>query len=212
MSHYKPISQQWSDKDVQKYRQWYFSWLNYIEKKCPVFKKKLRIFEIGSGVGSMASLLHERGHEVTGSDISDLMVKSAALHCKPIRFVLCDIQKKIPSSTKFNVVMGFEVLEHVPNLTAALKSIYQGLDINGYFIGTTPYPYKKNFIDPTHVNVHFPSEWEGMFRKAGFREVHVYPMSFFPLIWRIHKLFNPVLPFYTPLPLFISTTLIVAKK
>lgn len=212
LSNYKPIAGSWSKEDVKKYEQWYFSWLKYIDEKCKVLQKKANIFEIGSGVGSMTSLLFKRGHDVTGSDISGFMVKVANELCKPSRFIYCDIQKGIPLKKKFDVIMGFEVLEHVPNLQKALKNIHISLKNQGYFIGTSPYPYAKNYLDKTHVHVLYPQQWRKLFIENGFSSVELYPMSFLPLLWRLDRMLNPVLPFNISWPMFVSTVLIVSKK
>ena len=211
-THYHSLSGEWSRLDVERYKQWYFSWLNYLQSTCSIFQKKLDIFEIGSGVGAMAELLREQGHNITGSDISPYIVSCANKLCAPIRFLACDIQNRIPLKKKFDVVLGLEVIEHVPDVQKALRVIHTALNDNGYFIGTTPYPFKKNFIDKTHVNVKYPDEWREEFRKAGFSDVAVHPMSFLPFLWRINKRLNPVLPFYMSWPYFVSTSLIVAKK
>lgn len=212
MSHYHPQEGQWSHADVEKYKRWYFSWINYIEKKCPRLRTRAKIFEIGSAVGSVAHLLYERGHDVTGSDISGLMVKTAQALCRPIPFVHCDVQKNIPGTKRYDAVLGFEVLEHVYDLPRALANIRKSLLPGGYFIGTSPYPYKKNYLDRTHVNVMYPEDWKRMFMNAGFRMVQVTPMAFFPFFWRLGKYANPVLPFYIPWPFFVSTALIIAQK
>lgn len=208
-SHYKPVKGDWSGEDLKMYMQWYSSWINYILPLLP--RKKGNLLELGSAVGSTAVLLSKSGFRVTGSDISQEMVHKAEQLCKPIRFVYCDIQKGI-SHRGWDAIAGFEVLEHVPNLKKAVGNIYKSLKKGGIFFGSSPYPYQKNFLDPTHCNVHSPDEWKKIFKKTGFVSVKTYPMSFFPFFWRIHRLFNPVLPFYVPLPWFISTTLIVAEK
>lgn len=212
MSHYRPAGSHWSIRDVAKYSQWYFSWINYLEKLCPRLRKKANIFEIGSAVGSVAKLLHERGHVVTGSDISPLMVAAASKLCAPIPFITCDIEKPIPFKKKFDVIIAFEVLEHLHFVDKGLKNIRNSLVATGSFIGTTPYPFNKNFLDPTHVNVKYPGEWKRLLYQAGFSRVSLYPLSFLPFAWRISKYINPVLPFYVPLPFFVSTTLVIAKK
>lgn len=212
LSHYKPELDKWSKKDVEKYKQWYFSWMDFIEKRCVVLQKRAHIFEIGSAMGAVASLLYDRGHDVTGSDISDLMVKEAIKLCKPIPFIHCDIQRGISIQKKFDVIMGFEVLEHLQQIDRAVHNIHQSLRQKGYFIGTSPYPFNKNYIDQTHVNVKYPHEWKQVFLYNGFSDVSMYPMSFCPFFWRLHKSLNIVIPFYISLPLFVSTTLIIAKK
>lgn len=210
-THYHPLGKAWGQRDILRYEQWYFSWINYLEKRCSVLRKKARIFEIGSAVGAVANMLAQRGHEVVGSDISPFMVKKAGELVPSVPFVLCDIQKPIPLKKKFDVIMGFEVLEHVPDLHPALANIKTSLRPGGYFIGTSPYPYPKNHLDGTHVNVKYPHEWEALFRKSGFLHVETSPMSFFPFLWRLGKYCNPVIPRYISWPFFVSTTLIVAQ-
>jgi len=46
----------------------------------------------------------------------------------------------------------------------------------------------------------------------GFRSVKLYPMSFFPFLWRVHSGLNIRLPLFLPFSHFISTCLIVAEK
>ncbi len=210
-SHYQPLGREWSSTDVMRYMKWYFSWIGYIEKRCPAMRRKARIFEIGSAVGAVAKLLHDRGHDVIGSDISPLMVKKAAELCHPVPFVFCDIQKAIPVKETFDIVLGFEVLEHVPDVEKAIRNIKKALKKGGYFIGTSPYPYPKNFLDKTHVNVKYPNEWQEFFKHNGFRTVKTTPMSFLPYAWRLGKYINPVIPISIGWPYFVSTTLIVAQ-
>lgn len=211
-NYYHPVGETWGVRDVAKYSKWYFSWINYIERHCRIFQKRLRIFEIGSAIGAVAKLLHERDHMVVGSDISRKMVAIANDVCRPVPFIRCDIQMAIPSKTKFDVIMAFEVLEHIPKLKKALQNIRASLLPGGYFIGTSPYPYSKNYLDRTHVFVANPNVWKKLFLENGFTQVKTLPMSFLPVVWRLSKMTNPVLPFYIPLPFFVSTTLIIAKK
>ena len=211
-SHYRPMGREWGRRDVAKYAQWYFSWINYIDKHCPILRRDARVFEIGSAVGAVAELLHDRGHDVTGSDISKLMVGTAKILCTPVPFIFCDIQRGIPIKKPFDAIMGFEVLEHVQDLDKALVNIRSALREGGYFIGTSPYPYPKNYLDRTHVNVKYPKEWRQLFLDNGFTQVRLLPMSFLPLAWRLSKHCNPVLPFYISWPFFVSTTLIFAKR
>ena len=210
-SHYQPVEREWGEKDLAKYKNWYNSWLPFIEKSGNFNNGDIDIFEIGSGVGAFVALLAERGYKITGSDISELMVHVGRKVFPQAQFLYCDIEKGIPGHKRFSHVLAFEVLEHLKNPGLAMRNIHRSLQKGGYFIGTTPYPFPKNFKDPTHINVHYPEYWERLFFENGFLEVKMRPMSFFPAIWRVSKYFNFPLPWYIPFPYFVSTTLIAAK-
>jgi cyclopropane fatty-acyl-phospholipid synthase-like methyltransferase len=63
-----------------------------------------------------------------------------------------------------------------------------------------------------HLNVLKPKDWRGFFKRAGFKRVLTFPMSFPPLLYRLSKHLNFCLTFYIKQKYFVSTTLIVAYK
>ena len=207
----QPLSQNWGVNDLIQYKQWYFMWLEFINYKLPIFRR-VNALEVGSGIGAVVSLLRERGVSITGSDISKKMIKIAKSMIPQGDFVYCNIEKKVPNKSFYDLIFAFEVLEHLKNYQLGIKNIYTGLKKGGFFIGTSPYPYKKNFLDPTHYSVHFPEDWKNEFISQGFKNVTVSPMSFLPYIWRISKYFNIPIPIYIRNSKCVSTTLIIAKK
>lgn len=207
----KPLSQNWGVDDLILYRQWYFMWLEFINHKLPIFRR-VNALEIGSGIGAIVSLLKERGVFITGSDISKRMIKTAKSIIPQGDFVFCNIEEDVPKKNFYDLIFAFEVLEHLKNYQLGIKNIYKGLKMSGVFIGTSPYPYKKNLLDPTHYSVHLPEEWKKEFISQGFNNVTVSPMSFLPYLWRISKYLNIPIPLYIHNSKCISTTLIIAKK
>jgi len=207
----KPLSQNWGFDDLIQYRRWYFMWLEFINTKLPIFRH-INALEIGSGIGAIVSLLAERGVTITGSDVSKKMIKIAKSMIPLGDFVYCNIEKNVPKKNFYNLIFAFEVLEHLKNYQQAIKNIYKGLKNGGFFIGTSPYPYKKNLLDPTHYSVRFPDEWKKEFINQGFQGVSVSPMSFLPYLWRISKYLNIPIPLYIQNSKCISTILIIAKK
>ena len=113
----------------------------------------------------------------------------------------------------FDFIFAFEVLEHLDDPVGTIRKIFNLLNDKGVFIGTTPYPFHKNiYADPTHTFVLHPKNWEKILLESGFKEVQSFPMSFFPLIWRMSSKLNIRFPFYIPISGFISTCLLIAKK
>lgn len=211
-SRYKPVEKEWGIQDLMLHRQWYQGWLDYILSKHPTDFKDKTVLEIGCGLGATSSLLSDMGAKVTATDVSPKMLSIASKLRPDIEFFYMDIRKKVSAKKTYDYMFGFEVLEHIDRLEDAGKTIFTLLNKTGVFIGTTPYPYKKNMSDKTHVNVHYPEFWKTYFKKLGFSSVEIYPLSCFPYLWRIHSKLNIILPFFTGTPLFVSTQLIIAKK
>jgi len=209
--YYKPLQSDWSEKDLVKHKNWYYSWIKYIDNFVDLSSGTGKIFEIGSGIGAVVSIYSKRGFECIGSDISEYILERAKKINSDIPFIFCDIEKGIELDDNFDCILGFEVLEHINHLDDAISNIHSKLKEGGYFIGSTPYPYPKNMLDPTHVNVKYPIEWNNLFEKHGF-ETLVTPMSFLPFFHRIHKKLNLVLPRFISYTGFVSTCLIIAKK
>lgn len=210
-SHYKPVNKEWSKEDLHKYKKWYRTWIPYVANKSKISFKNKSVLELGCGIGAVSSLLSEQGAVITGSDVARNMIKSASRLNPHIPYVYYDVMNPFTEKKHFDVVIAFEVLEHVSNLKKAMKNIYDVLSPNGIFIGTTPYPYKKNMKDPTHVNVHKPEFWKLLFTQNKF-VTKVSPMSFSPFLWRLPLSQNVVIPFRVSFPYFVSTTLIIACK
>jgi SAM-dependent methyltransferase len=206
-----PSNNGWQQTQLELYRKWYVSWLTYIDRIVPIYKKGLESFEIGCGIGAVVSHLCDHGICITGSDISKKAVSIAKRLNPNVSFVVCDIENGIPGTRKYDRIFAFEVLEHLNDISGSVDNIKKHLKCNGYFIGTSPYPYSKNLLDPTHVHVMHPDYWRKIFSKHGFVDVTVRPLSCIPFFWKIHRIFHPILPFYIPFRFFISTSLIIAR-
>lgn len=200
------------DLDIQKI--WLSPQWNYINKMVP-FNKGQSVFEMGCGLGYFYQFLHDA--EITKYDGIDLD-HAAVEFCKSIfpnaNFFCSNVEDFLTTRPEFyDRILSFEVLEHVDDPFSVVEKIYSSLKVDGIFIGTSPYPYLKNVLaDKTHQYVLHPMSWKLFFERAGFREVQTYPMSFIPYLWRKAPDFHKVLPFYVPLPYFVSTSLIIAKK
>lgn len=208
---YRPLNAQWGHADLELHKRWYTPWINFIVDRYHITFTHKNILELGCGIAAVSGLISERGGIVTATDVTeDLLEISSGLQ-KKITFEYLDILQKPKQKEAFDIIMGFEVLEHLDRPDIAIRNISIMLKKGGVFIGSTPPPFKKNMTDPTHVNVHYPEYWRQLFLKT-FASVEVQPISVLPYLWKLHKKFNFILPWSTSLPSIVSTTLVVAKK
>lgn len=201
-----------TEQDIYNYKKWFLSQYIFINKFINI-KSTSKILEIGSAFGGFYNILTERQRKnYIGLELDN----DAVLFSNNFFKVDCFKNKSIldyDEHGKKDFVFAFEVLEHFDDPIKEIGKIYETLNSNGIFCGTTPYPFKKNIEgDYTHYFVLHPLNWEKLFYHIGFSEVKTKPMSFIPFIWRIWPFFNIKLPFYIPFKYFISTSLIIAKK
>ena len=208
-SHYK---YSFAANDLKKHHDWFFSQWKFINKQVDLNVSK-SVLEIGSSIGGFIQFLDSRGiKNIVGIDMDKEAVGFAKKIFPMYTFINSSIEK-LNFKTNYDYIFGFEVLEHLENPIFSISKIHKLLKKNGMFIGTSPFPYYKNiYADSTHTYVLHPSNWYKLFFEAGFSEISIYPMTYFPLLWRLSRRLNIRLPIYLPFKYFISTTLIIAKK
>ncbi len=201
----------YSAETVETYKKWFYAqWIEIL--KHVKFSKNTKVLEIGSATGTLFSFLKDsKVTDYLGLELDNDAVKFSNKHFSNL-FKNISIEN-LKTTKKFDYIFAFEVLEHVEDPDKVIEIIFNLLSENGYFIGTSPYPYAKNVLaDKTHKYVLHPLSWKNLFLRNGFKIYDSYAMSFLPFIWRINKYLNIKMPFYIPFPGFISTTLIIAKK
>lgn len=104
--------------------------------------KKAKILDVGNNYGSLIFNLYKAGYKnVYGIDTNNESIKNGKKTYKEIskRMNFYD-GKKIPfASNFFDVVLMFDVIEHIPNVKDFLKEeVYNVLKKNGIFIFQTP--------------------------------------------------------------------------
>ncbi len=201
-----------TQKDIDDYYKWMFVQYSYINKNINLDISQ-NILEIGSAFGGWYNLLG-KPKNYKGIDVDKEVVDEANIFFNTNIFQHQKIED-LSEKEKYKYIFAFEVLEHLENPSLAIKNIYNLLEDkqDSFFIGTTPYPYKKNVLaDDTHLSVLHPLNWKRIFKNQGFKEVKIVPMSFLPFLWRLNKNLNIRIPFYLPINKFISTCLIIAKR
>lgn len=209
-NHYK-VS--FSEDDINEWCDWFMGEWKHIRKQLKL-KRGMRVLDIGSGSGGFYEILQREGckFEYVGLDLDPTIVNFANSHFNVRSFKNQKFEDHRPRK-KYDLIVAFEVLEHVDNPGEFVERIHQMLNPRGVFIGTTPFPFRKNVVsDATHISVLHPLNWERLFLNAGFKKVSSEPMTFLPGLWRLAPKMNVRIPLYVGLPKLVSTSFIKANK
>ena len=211
--YYKGAVGDFAKKDLDASINWFWTWLEKLNQFVPVQKGEGRsVLEIGCSIGAVSHLLAERGFKVVASDISKYAVARAKKLTPSARFLTLDIEKGIPLKEKFDLIISFEVVEHLNDPEKGIQNMYKGLKKGGTLVVSTPYPYRWNFNDPTHINVKYPKEWVKIMEKVGFKNVEYHRFSLIPFFYRYNKRFQIAIPFVIPLPNINSPIYFIGEK
>jgi SAM-dependent methyltransferase len=138
-------------KDAEDFKRLDFI-VSSIRKKCPA---AARILDIGCGNGNISRALGSLGYRVVGVDIDPESVEKAKQQntFPNVRYEISDAQEYI-STGSFDAVVCSEVLEHLTDPEALVKTISQILEPGGLFIATVPNGYgpRESFITK-------PAQW-----------------------------------------------------
>lgn len=158
---------------------------------------KGRLLEIGAARGGFLKVMHDRGWEVKGVEISEDAVKLA----KEVNGIdlFCGSFEDYSSENKFDVICMYQTLEHVANPKEIIKKSYELLNKAGVLIIEVPningYDIKKDKIRrnmvydlPRHLNHFSPSFLSKQIKNFGFQILEIdkyYPQ--FILDWMASK-------------------------
>ena len=102
--------------------------------------KNLKILDVGCGGGIICEPLARLGAKVTGIDFAPNNIIAAKIHSKKNKLKINYINKDIEKSKldeKFDIILMFEVLEHLDNWKKTIKNIKKNLNKNGLIIIST---------------------------------------------------------------------------
>src|SRR3989344_520514 len=200
--------------ELKRNKNWFYGWFESLNKDYDFTKGKGRkVLEIGCAIGAAADILHERGFDVTATDISRFAIKKNKKFLPNIKFKVLDIEKTQKENNYYDLIYAFEVIEHLQNPEKAINNMFNMLKKGGTLICSTPYPYKHSlYVDKTHVNVRYPVEWVMAFRKSGFIKIWHREKTFIPFFYRISKYLHFILPFGVNNPYLNSHVFIIGQK
>ena len=102
--------------------------------------RNLKILDVGCGGGIICEPLARLGAKVTGVDFSPNNIIAAKIHSKKNKLKINYINKDIEKSKldeKFDIILMFEVLEHLDDWKKTIKNIKKNLNKNGLIIIST---------------------------------------------------------------------------
>ncbi len=202
------------EADLQRLMRWYRGLLRTI---APAVPPSGRYLDAGCGHGALVHLMHARGYDAYGFDLSRWMLEQALRFAPELAGHLAwgDAEQEIPFEGPFDLITCVEVVEHLSDPPLALRRLGAALRPGGRLVVTTPnlkprIPWFDPVAsEPTHINVHEPGWWRDTVSAAGLRPVAVRTYLALPLLWRVH----PALSVNVPLGSTAGPgTLLVAER
>jgi 2-polyprenyl-3-methyl-5-hydroxy-6-metoxy-1,4-benzoquinol methylase len=144
-------------------------------------KQEGKLLEIGCGKGQFLKLA-ARHFDVEGIDIS----KYAIAFIKPFlgkKVKRGNIEEENLTSEHYDVIVVFNVLEHLRRPGKVINKMYHALTKGGIAIGSVPHNSGligrvhtaiTNLFDRTHCSTYPPHRWRALFRETGFRKIHFF--------------------------------------
>lgn len=149
-----------------------------------VLRPGVRLLEIGSGTGTLLSQLRGRGFDITGVDVNaDLVAEARRWHGDlPIQQVQ-GTSLPFPDRS-FDIVMSFDVFEHIPDSDAHLREVRRVLRRGGTYLMQTPNKWTNVVFETIrwrsftrfredHCSLHSLAELRARLARHGF-QVQVY--------------------------------------
>lgn len=156
----------------------YGYWMRYLKRS---FHRTSKVLEVGCGVGFFGRRL-QKYFSYEGLDISSIAL-SYAREINDIQTVVESGAESLPFEQQhFDIVIAFDVVEHLKNPMNFFMEAYRVLKLSGIVIISTPNIYSfgvrhksrsKSLVpsmykDTSHITLLAPMVWKDMIKNAGF--------------------------------------------
>lgn len=173
-------SYNYADRQLGRFSMYWFARRYYaalVRRYAPT--KGGKLLELGCGLGHLIGLLQD-DFACVGVDIAAYSIEQTKRNAPKAEAL---VQSADDLSTfgdgEFAAVVALHLVEHLPNPEQTIKDIHRILQPNGLLLFATPNPnYSLRRFkdpqtdaigkDPTHINVHPPTQWRAWSEAAGF--------------------------------------------
>lgn len=141
-------------------------------------KQSGQLLEIGSAEGHFLHVAQQY-FQVEGIEYSEYAAQKATalLH---IPITCGDIQTIFLKQHAYDVIIVFNILEHLRNPAAVVQKLYTSLKKGGILVGSVPHNFgiigniwtrTTNIIDKTHISTLPMTTWKKLFLETGFEKI-----------------------------------------
>lgn len=148
-------------------------------EKTNQLRKEYKILEIGSGTCRLLSYLLKQGYDIEGVDVSSKnLARGRELYGKlPVTEV--DSEKLPFADNSFDLVLGFDVFEHIKDSDGHLNEVTRVLKEGGCYLLQTPNKYTNTIFETIrwksftawreiHCSLHSYNEIKKRFSRHGY--------------------------------------------
>lgn len=138
----------------------------------------LKVLEVGCGYG-FGALLMSGYAEYVGVDIDHKAIEWGKGHINKAKFLLLENLEEMYGSAYFDMVIAFEVIEHVSDPKSFLNTLRSNAKPNGKIIISTPNGHysghlKTKFRSAYHIDEYNALELSNILRGTGFLNYKLY--------------------------------------
>lgn len=162
---------------------WWGEHVHRYELAFPYLKSASRVLDIACGSGFGSFMLSEKGHSVTGADLSEETIQQCRKEFKNARleFVVADATSLPFANEYFDAIVSFETIEHTTKYREVLSEFKRVLKKDGIILISTP-NIVVNSPDGVVRNPFHTQEWNYMelseILRAAYPNVKIYGQSY----------------------------------
>ena len=120
--------------------------LRFLEQ-VDLIEPQMKVLEVGCGIGTVAFELSKKGCRVTGTDISTRAIAYGRGKYPGIDLLAQPAENLDFADQTFDVVVSFDLLEHLVEIEPHLAEVKRVLKEGGYYLLGTPNKYCSGFFD-----------------------------------------------------------------